>query len=530
LVLGVWFLIFWTSLYPHSKNIGRSTLRPYRNCFLFVSVLILLLATLLNLLALHHARRWHPDEAFYMTIARNAAVQGDWMLVSEPLDKPPLTYYINALSLKFLAVDSDMNGVLFLYVYKGEFAGRIPSLLMSVLLIAVVMAITSSLTHNNYAVLVGALLAALSPLRIVFAPTAFTDMPMLLFATLSLLLAIRNKWGWAGVWFMLSFAAKPQSVFYLPLFIVLGILNVYYEGKARLAPTYLFRFFIPIFIGGFFLWAWDAARVNMGAASFWALGQAYYTPTTITPLADYPARSSELWATVQYLFGHGSITAILLLIGVIITIRRREKFSLLLLVWLIGFFALHIIFTLNLFDRNLLLIVPVACVLVGISGGGRDVSRPYNANLDGRDTIYRVHFTPNLLFQIIILIGLTLGAFAAANGVYPIGGDDGRHDGIDELAAYLNGKPVATVIYDRWLDWELDYYMGEWTNKRRVYYPTPQELVEGALQLEETGVRYFVAPGSQNIAAWLDALTAAEFTISLDYESANFRVYALYPP
>jgi hypothetical protein len=177
-----------------------------------------------------------------------------------------------------------------------------------------------------------------------------------------------------------------------------------------------------------------------------------------------------------------------------------------------------------------LLIVPVACVLVGISSGGRNVSRPYDANLDGRNTIYRVRFYANFLLQPFLLLCLAVFSIIAATGIYPIGGDDGRHDGIDELAAYLNGKPVATVIYDRWLDWELDYYMGEWTNKRRVYYPTPQELVKGTLQLEETGVRYFVAPRSQNIADWLDTLAVAEFTISLDYESANFRVYALNPP
>ncbi|MCI0549859.1 MAG: glycosyltransferase family 39 protein, partial [Anaerolineae bacterium] len=156
-----------------------------------------------------------------MTIARNAAVQGDWMLVSEPLDKPPLTYYINALSLKFLAVDSDANGVLFLNVHKGEFAGRIPTLLMSIVLVAVIISLISSLTRNSYAAFVGGLLAALSPLRIVFAPTAFTDMAMLLFAALALLMTVRNKWAWAGVWLIVSFAAKPQSIFYLPILIFL---------------------------------------------------------------------------------------------------------------------------------------------------------------------------------------------------------------------------------------------------------------------------------------------------------------------
>ena len=39
------------------------------------------------------------------------------------------------------------------------------------------------------------------------------------------------------------------------------------------------------------------------------------------------------------------------------------------------------------------------------------------------------------------------------------------------LARHLNGKPVATVIYDPWLGWELGYYLGVWHDKRRVHYP-----------------------------------------------------------
>jgi hypothetical protein len=134
------------------------------------------------------------------------------------------------------------------------------------------------------------------------------------------------------------------------------------------------------------------------------------------------------------------------------------------------------------------------------------------------------------VLQIGLLLGCAVSGIFAAMGAYPIGGDDGRHRGIDELAEYLNSKPIATVIYDRWLDWELDYYMGEWTNKRRVYYPTPQQLVAGARQLDEIGTRYFVAPKEKNIEAWLTALAQADFTVSLAYASDNFIVYALSPP
>lgn len=487
---------------------------------LFGLTVVLYVAMMFSTLALHHARRWHPDEAFYMTIARNAAIHGDWMLVSEPLDKPPLTYYTNALALVFLAIESDENGVLFLDIYRGEFAGRISSIFMSVILVAVIIAMTKSVWRDDWCIAaIAGLLAALSPLRIVFAATAFTDMPMLLFATLSLWMAIRGKWAWSGVWFMMSMAAKPQSIFYLPLLVGIGILQMRKHSK----PKRAFMHLVVAVAGGLtVLWIWDAVRVDMGASSFWQLGQAYYTPTTLTPLADYPTRICTLWETVQYLFGHGFVTAFLLIMGVISTLWRRDSLGLVLLAWLIGFFVLHIAFTLNLFDRNLLLILPIACVLMG-----KTLSE---VTLHLCDSNMTHRYFSIFAIQVGLILVLVAFSFMAATGAYNIGGDDGRHDGIDELADYLNSKPIATVIYDRWLDWELDYYMGEWTNKRRVYYPTPQQLVHDALQLEESGIRYFVAPTMQNVSDWLTVLSPSGFEITIDYEFDNFRVYAVQPP
>jgi len=489
-----------------------------------VSVFIILLAALFSALALHHARRWHPDEAFYMTIARNAAVKGDWWLLSEPLDKPPLTTYTNAVSLILLAVDSDDNSVLFLDMYKGEFAGRIPSLLMSVVLVAVVMALAKTFYGDRRVAWAAATLVALSPLRIVFASTAFTDMPMLLFATISLWMAARGKWGWSGVWFMVSIAAKPQSLFYLPLIGAILIGHVRPLPKPLLAGKEgLLRFALPVVVGIGLLWVWDGARIAQGAASFWAQGQANYTPLMLTPLSDYPARIAEFWASTQYLFGHRILTAFLLVIGATAALSRRRAIDLILLVWLAGFLALHVVFTLNLFDRNLIVILPVAAVMV---------SRAFIAvNQHGR-----THgFAPTK--RVILRVGAVAGllclsvfSFFAAKGAFPIGGDDGRHDGIDQLATYLNSQPLATVIYDPWLDWELDYYMGDWTNKRRVFYPNPTALVGDALALNETGTRLLVAPLDRPLDTWLVALSDAGFSVKLDYEQPNFRVYALMPP
>ncbi len=480
---------------------------------LWIALAILLLAALFSGAALHHAARWHPDEAFYMTFARNAAVRGDWLLTSEPVDKPPLSFYTNALALALFAVDADADGVLYLNVHKGEFVGRLPTLWMSVLLVATGMALARTLYRERRVTWLVGVLLALSPLRIAFAATAFTDPPMLLLATLSLWMAARGRWFWAGVWFIASIAAKPQSAFYLPLlvlWIILHTVQVQRGASPRLsfnsgvAITPIIRFCMPIAAGAVLLLLWDVAREAQGAVNVWVMGRANYTPLQITPFSAFADRLTALWATVRHLFGDALLTVLLLGVGLLSGWRSR-----LFAFWLLGFLGLHLLLTLNLFDRNLLVLLPPAALLVA----------------SGLAHIIRSHFLPVALALLMLPF-----AWQAAAGGYELGGDRGLHHGIDRLAAYLNEKPVATVIYDRWLDWELDYYMGAWTDKRRVYYPTPQELAAGALALDEIGTRYFVVPSRVDYAPWLSALRSAGFAVQLDATVGAFRVYALVPP
>ena len=89
---------------------------------------------------------------------------------------------------------------------------------------------------------------------------------------------------------------------------------------------------------------------------------------------------------------------------------------------------------------------------------------------------------------------------------------------------------MARVIYAPWLGWELDYYLGVWSDKRRVHFPTAEALAAGALALHERGERYFAAPENQPYAAWLGALERAGFGSELDYQRDGFVVYRLSPP
>jgi hypothetical protein len=138
----------------------------------------------------------------------------------------------------------------------------------------------------------------------------------------------------------------------------------------------------------------------------------------------------------------------------------------------------------------------------------------------------------------ILIVGfctiLLMGGAAAYRGGVPIGAaasalrDDGRsYAGIDQAAAYLSARALGAIIYDRWLGWALDYYLGAWSNKRRVYYPTPDALAAGAAAQPDPAPRYFAAPVDVDTQPYLDALESAGFHARQVFEQGNFQVYAL---
>lgn len=484
------------------------------------TTLLLLLAALTSTIALAHETRFHADEAFYMNIARNAAIKGDWLFITEPLDKPPLTFYTNALSLTLFAVDKDENGVLFLDIRKGEFAGRLPSLLMSILLVAVCYRLALNIMKNRYVAFFAGLLVVSSPFRTAFGATAFTDMPMLLLATLALWMAVEKRIGWSGVFFALSIAAKPQSIFYLPLLI--GLAQIVRTARLPSAGQ-LKRFFVPVIIVVALMWIWDVWRAASGGMSFYALGQANYTQTMLTPFSEYPERLQLIWMTIKYLFGHWWLTIVFWAIGFAGFIRKPSWMIALLWGWITAFLGIHTVLTLNTFDRNFIVLLPVGSAVVGY--GVLWALQRTTQSLSLHSKSYQDGVLRGWGLRLILLLPLLTINIAA-----PIGSQGQRYDSMIEFAEYLNSKPIATVIYDPYLDWELDYYMGEWTNKRRVFYPTPDLLVRDALALDEIGTRYLVLPQDKDATEWAGALQEAGFTVNFDVQIGRFVSYAIVLP
>ena len=478
-------------------------------------ILILLAAAAIQFHALVRDVRFYPDEALFSTFARNAALDGAWLLPGA-LDKPPLAIYANALSMQFVAA-SVQNGVLDFAPRLGEFAARLPGALASIVLVAVTYALAQRLYRRRALSAWAAIFVAFSPFTAIYGASAYTDPLMLTFAALALLLAAEDRWLGSGIALALAFASKQQAIFVLPLVLLIGWLL--YGISARR----LIAFVAPLIAGVALLVGWDVLRAQPD--SIWTLALANNTPDSLISGEPITARlggwfgyARNLLGTPTILFGAGA----LLMIGWRVTRQMSERaarIDVLLAIYLLAYLLIHALFAFNLYPRYLLpLIVPAALL------SARALLWLWSW------LILRMSTQEAQLLAGALVLTLAVTAWNAGTLPGALNENLSDYSGITALADYLNGQTLGAVVYDRWLGWELGYYMGQWTDKRRVYYPTPDELVAGALELADPAPRYLVAPASQPVGDWLDALRAAGFTVEQDYLAEGFIAYRLIPP
>lgn len=463
--------------------------------------LILLAVAWLRFHALVAPVALHPDEAHFSTFARDAAVKGEWMLAG-PLDKPPLSLYANALA----------------HVFVGEsvFAARLTGALSSIILAAGMMALVRALypKERTLGIWVGGLIL-ISPYLAAFGATALTDNLMLLFMVLALWAASRQRAFAAGIALGLGMASKQQAVLYLPLVLAL----LWAVNGLSLRAVLRFGLGLAVVIGALLLW--DAARPE---TSLFALAAAN-NPTRLIRSSEIIPRL-QLWLGYgQYLLGPPWLTVSLcwgsfgLLLWRIKRAPRQRATLIDLILWgyVLAYGLAHWLMAWNTYDRYLLPLVPPLALLA--------------ARL--LQHLFTLWHGPRWIAWALIAVmgGMGLfGAIAASEQRSPIHSEHVQYNGIEAVAAFLNERPVATVVYDHWLNWQLGYYLGPWNDKRRVYYPTPQALVQDALRLCEDGTRYFPVPNNRPLGPWLAALDQAGFQPQPVYHTLNFSVYALIPP
>jgi hypothetical protein len=377
-----------------------------------------------------------------------------------------------------------------------------------------------ALAHRLYrgraTALLAALLVAASPLAAAFGATAFTDGLMLLFGTAALYAMAAGRWGWAGAAFALSFGSKQQALYLLPLLVGIGWL-LHNQALARYA-----RFALTFGVGVVLLLAWDALRGQ--PTGFMARAAANNDPARLIRSDEVLPRFARWLGLLATTFTPMSALFIPAAFGGVIWRLQRPPtlntlIDLLLTLYIFTYLLLHWLIAFNTYDRYLLpLLIPIALLTA------RGLTWLYE-RLIGRLPAAEIRFV-GLLFMGAMLVS----AYDAANGRLGIGVNSARTAGIDHLAEDLNRLPLGTILYDHWLGWELDYYLGQWTDKRRVYYPTPRALAEDALRQSDPAPRYFIVPRWVSARPWLEALTDTGFAPVLDWRVEEFEVYRLQPP
>jgi 4-amino-4-deoxy-L-arabinose transferase-like glycosyltransferase len=465
--------------------------------------------------------RFHPDEALFSTWALKIARGENLLLTGVPVDKPPLLIYLTALSY---------------FVFgQSELAARVPNLIASVISVPLVYQLAKNLTpgpspdnekqfsgegsaplplsrfgafSNRERGLGGevpALLLALSPFAILFAPTAFLDPMMVMFGLASLVAAARGRAGWAGILLGLSFATKVQGLFFAPLILVFWSRQVDKETRPSISQSLnpSIRFAISFVIITICVLFWDRAR---GGLPFWVQQTINYGGMRLIYASELGPRLTGWINFLPYFFG--PIVGVLGLIGLPFLLHRdltrdaRTRTALIdlwLLAYTIGFLALHWFLAFPVWDRYLLILVPIAALLFGHS-------------FQLIASFIQRSISPSLLLSIIALAILPFSVAASRSG-YPIGGDHGANDGIEQVAGYLKTLPPGTVVYDHWLAWQLGYYLGDGF-AYLAYFDTPAALADDLRVFGGAADRYVIFPAREAPGKVIDAIGQVGYTLT----------------
>ncbi len=489
--------------------------------------LALVLAALLAAATLRAAplltNRFHPDEALYASFGLRIASGQDPLLAGALVDKPPLPFYLSALSL--------------LLVGPTELGARLPSYYAGLVSVALTAALGRRLFGPTTGLLAAALLAV-SPFAILFDITAFID-PLLVAAGLwTLWAAAGGRWRTAAVALAMAFAVKQTALLYLPLVLALAVWRLHSGANVRASVRSIAQAAAPLLVGlaltAVVVFAWDAARHP--AIGFWSQGYADNMPGRFVRANEVLPRARAWLDLLGYLTAAPALNLALLaglpllLIGQSRQLTRAALADRLLAGYLLLYLGAYWLLAFNVWDRYLLPILPLALLLLArviVTAAGTLVRRL--ARLQPAWPIGR-------WVTAAVVVGLALStaspALAATRSRYPIGGDHGAYDGLDGAAAYLRGLPAGTVLYDHWLSWEWGFYLYDGP-VYVAWLPAPDALATDLRAFGPTSPRYLAVPAWEPEAEWRTTAAQAGYSFVPVYTAyrrdgpVTLRVYQL---
>ena len=426
---------------------------------------------------------FREDEAIYAFWALQA--RQDPLFLTVWPDKPPIFIWLLSATFSLFGV--------------GEVSARGLNITLSVLTILVV-ATTAKRLWGRRAGAIAALAFALNPFAISFAPTAFTDPMLVLAGSLALSMSVCRRPFWAGLWLGVAVMTKQQGVLYAPL-----ILGIWVAGL-RLWANYSNHEIVKVardFAIGLLLvilpiLAWDSLRWAV-APSPWDLSIRNYGVLRLLPPSQWADRVVWWLPLLWYLTASWAVWILLLLASLILVINRfwvavknsnmkttgaqrhGEKpgaqqppchpFTLspfrlvtpsslhILSFWSVAFIGLHVITTIQTWDRYLLPLAPILALCIG-----------YWVAQSGQSLPTRQF----LAVGMSLLLLLFLPAFKAATGQLPIGADHGAYSGLHQAIAWIQEEvsekndTAPIILYHRVLGWHHQFYFAEQIREGKV--------------------------------------------------------------
>lgn len=446
------------------------------------------------------ANHFHADEALFASWARLIAVWRDPLLLAQPVDKPPLLFYLQALFYPFFG--------------PVEWAARMPSFIVSLLLVPALGLLAWRLYGDGLTAVVAAVFLALSPLAIQFSATAFTDPMLTWWLVVALILTVRpvagpsaRVWpGLAGLSLGLAMATKYQAALFLPLLLALA----WQSGWSR-------RDWL----------AWTTGVVVVGATVLlWQLARTQAEPLLSLQLANVgglrPAWSWELaprlssWTALS---GLSLGWPVLLVVGVsglllLALARHHNRFANLspvdgvLALFILAYLALHWLLAVPVWDRYLLPVLPLVLLLV---------ARLATAALRW----LAAHSAPTVPARLGVLflvlaatVSLLVPAGSARLGRFPLGGQPTADHGAWQIARQLRDAGYGTVLYDHWYSWQWRYHLFD-TGVYVSWFPHSDALSRDLAVFGGDGApRYLVLPDSPAAAPVRRAAHDAGFALA----------------
>lgn len=416
------------------------------------------------------------DEALFASFARTIAVWRDPLLINQPVDKPPLLFYLQALFYPLIGAE--------------EWAARLPNFIAFVLLTPLVGMLVWRLYHDVRTAIIAAALVALSPLLIQFSSTAYTD-PLLVTLLIASLLAMlpRRQPIVAGLLFGLAMATKYQAVLFLPLLAGMGWMVGW---RWRTWGRWLLG--VLSIITAVFIW-----NIARGQNSLWT-----------TQINNYGGVrhiwSWELWPRLlawAALWREAMpLTAVFLLLILYLLYKKRDPRDGLLALYIGGYVVFHWLFAIPIWDRYLLLVMPFVLILAA-----RGIGVASSKWASGKWMLV----TPVLL--------LFLWSAVDARG-----GNPDADNGASAIAITLADAPDGAVLYDHWYSWQWRYHLFD-TAVYTAWFPNPAALAEELTVFGRDGnAHYLVLPADETALPVLRAVHEAGFGLEQMAGGENGRM------